>query len=634
MATYDLTSSIPTKIVTDDILNCPYSGTYKTIALPKGIYKFECWGAQGGYDGGGSSYFGGKGGYSVGTIILSEQKTIYIYVGGKGAYNGTVGGFNGGGSWTGSGTPAGGTGGGASDIRIGQDSLYARIIVAGGGGGGCNWSSNYGTGGYGGGVTGGDGDSTTSSYPHGLGGTQTAGGSYSSGSQGSYKCSAGSFGQGGQGAGYNTYGGAGGGGWYGGGGGCISAGAGGSGYVYTLTTASNYPQGCLLDSSMYLTDASIIAGNASMPSTSGSTEMGHSDNGYVRITAILVSKDYEDLPGYDITEEIPDELKSGDVLKCPYTGDKVTIQLPRGIYKFECWGAQGGNIAYSSYSAAGGKGGYSVGTLLLNETTTLYIYTGGQGVSGDGINGLKAGGFNGGGQSYYDSTAYLSGSGGGASDIRIGEDSLYARVIVGGGGGGAGSYDASHRYIGGDGGGVSGITPSQYNDSYKSGEGGSQTSKGISHYYTNTDSTTYGTLADFGVGAGAINGKTYRVTGGGGGWYGGGSGGRAAGGGGSGYVYTPITASNYPNGCLLNSAYYLVNAETKAGNTSFPAVDEGDETGHSGRGFVKITVLQTILCKYRIDDQIENMTVGYVKVNNTWNSIVHWYLKYNNTWND
>lgn len=48
MATYDLTSSIPSSssLKTGDILNCPYSGTYKSITLPKGTYKLECWGAQ------------------------------------------------------------------------------------------------------------------------------------------------------------------------------------------------------------------------------------------------------------------------------------------------------------------------------------------------------------------------------------------------------------------------------------------------------------------------------------------------------------------------------------------------------------------------------------------------------------
>ena len=41
MATYDLTSSIPSSssLRTGDILNCPYSGSAKSITLPKGTYK-------------------------------------------------------------------------------------------------------------------------------------------------------------------------------------------------------------------------------------------------------------------------------------------------------------------------------------------------------------------------------------------------------------------------------------------------------------------------------------------------------------------------------------------------------------------------------------------------------------------
>lgn len=45
LATYDLTTTIPSNIQTGDILNCPYSGIYKIITLPKGQYKLECWGA-------------------------------------------------------------------------------------------------------------------------------------------------------------------------------------------------------------------------------------------------------------------------------------------------------------------------------------------------------------------------------------------------------------------------------------------------------------------------------------------------------------------------------------------------------------------------------------------------------------
>lgn len=286
MATYDLTQNIPTKIAAGDILNCPYSGTYKTITLPKGIYKFECWGAQGGYRS--SSSYGGLGGYSVGTITLAEKSTLaYLYTGGSGSTGGTSGGFNGGGSRD---SYAGG--GGASDIRIGSTSLYARVIVAGGGG--SDGATNK-SGMYGGGTTGG---TTTENYgTGGGGGTQTSGGTGSSSASGSGTSGTyGAFGVGGYG--YNAkngYGGAGGGGWYGGAGSYpdISGdddrgGGGGSGYVYTSSTVSNYPSGCLLNSSMYLTDASTIAGNASMPSTSGSTETGHSGNGYIRITVISI----------------------------------------------------------------------------------------------------------------------------------------------------------------------------------------------------------------------------------------------------------------------------------------------------------------------------------------------------------
>lgn len=266
-----------TTVKTGDILNYDYTGAVQTVTLPKGTYKLECWGAQGGYRSGSS--YGGHGGYSVGTITLKKATTLYVYVGGSGNTGGTSGGFNGGGKRS---TYNGG--GGASDIRIGQDSLYARVIVAGGGGS-CGGSSK--AGGYGGGET---GKTATSGYGSGGGGgTQTAGGSGGSNNSGT-------FGAGGEGLYRKSgYGGAGGGGWYGGGGTYPDSsgdddkgGGGGSGYVYTSTTATNYPTGCLLNSAYYLTEAKTIAGNVSMPSTSGSTETGHQGNGYVRITAIKV----------------------------------------------------------------------------------------------------------------------------------------------------------------------------------------------------------------------------------------------------------------------------------------------------------------------------------------------------------
>ena len=138
---------------------------------------------------------------------------------------------------------------------------------------------------YGGGSSGG---TTTQSFGNGGGGgTQTAGGAGGSNN-------AGTFGQGGQGLSASSgYGGAGGGGWYGGGGSYPDGsgdddrgGGGGSGYVYTSSTASNYPSGCLLNSSYYLTSASTIAGNTAFTSPTGTNETGHTGNGYIRITTI------------------------------------------------------------------------------------------------------------------------------------------------------------------------------------------------------------------------------------------------------------------------------------------------------------------------------------------------------------
>lgn len=282
-------------IKTGDILNYAYTGAVQSVILPKGVYKLEVWGAQGGSYG--TTSTGGNGGYSIGIITLTAETVLYIYVGGQGTYNTTptsfvAGGFNGGGK---AGYRYGGSGGGASDIRIGTDSLYSRVIVAGGGGGGWGYS-NY-NGGVGGGISGGQGSGYSSSYLAGAG-TQTAGGA-GKGYSSSYYGSDGSFGVGGNGASnsssYNRSSG-GGGGWYGGGGSGYRSSSsyyyrggggagGGSGFVWT---GSNAPSGYLLGSEYYLTDASTIAGNASMPSTSGGTETGHTGNGYARITAIKV----------------------------------------------------------------------------------------------------------------------------------------------------------------------------------------------------------------------------------------------------------------------------------------------------------------------------------------------------------
>lgn len=592
-------------IKTGDILNFDYTGTVQTVTLPKGTYKLECWGAQGGYSSSNSGIevgMGGKGGYSAGTITLNQKTLIYIYTGGVGSISGNGkadGGFpNGGSSWASSTSEGAGGGGGSSDIRIGTDSLYARVIVAGGGGGGGEDNE---TGGYGGGETGGTSGSGTP-------GSQTAPSGY--------------FGIGG----HTSYdGGGGGGGWYGaypaggqttpatGSSGSDTSGSpGGSGYVYTSATASNYPSGCLLNSSYYLSAAKTIAGNTSFTSPTGSSETGHSGNGYCRITVI-------ECKNTALYTRINNSMKkatafyfklnnnkiygvgsanyNGSVMNFDYTGSVQTATLAPGTYKLECWGAQGGS--YNSY--IGGYGGYSKGTITLTKATTVYISVGGAGSSSS-----TAAGFNGGG------TGISSGrGGGGATDVRIGQNSLYSRVIVAGGGGGAGVTSANANPCGCGGGEYGG--DGYYNDTTGSYTIGQNRCGGSASQTAGGKTWSTSTQATFGQGG---NASGYSCGGGGGGWYGGGgaydndsdSDGRW-GGGGSGYVYTSATAKNYPNGCLLNSTHYLTNAQTIAGNTSFTSPTGSAETGHTGSGFCRITNLNPT--QYGL----------YVKTNSGWKHI-------------
>lgn len=275
-------ASATCKVVLSKIFD--YTGAEQTYSIPvTGSYKLQVWGAQGGS--GASTKVGGLGGYSSGIINLNASNSVYAYVGGKGTNDPdqtssavVPGGFNGGGygrSWSGT-THDGAGGGGATDIRIGSNTLYARVIVAGAGGG----ASDNGVGGYGGGLTSGGGASSLTTA------TQTTGYSFGIGMDTTY--TSGEVGGGG-------------GGWYGGYAGTAEniPGSGGSGYLYTSSTASNYPSGCLLNSSHYLTLATAYtcdgAGNCknvsssaygTFYSTSGSTETGHSGNGYAIISFI------------------------------------------------------------------------------------------------------------------------------------------------------------------------------------------------------------------------------------------------------------------------------------------------------------------------------------------------------------
>lgn len=296
MAEYDLNTTIPqdVKLKSGDIFNCPYTSNITIGAtFPKGRYKLEVWGAQGGSIDNTGSY-GGGGGYSVGILTLGEDTILHCVPGQQPPTVTTdksivPGGYNGGGNganryWQETYTYGQG-GGGGSDIRIGQNSLYSRVIVAGGGGGSASngTSQSYEL------ETKGGGGLTGSCAYNGYIGHQTP------------SSNNGSFGQGANAyserLNYKYGSGGGGGGWYGGG--AVQSAddndttlreknGGGSGYVYTESTASNYPSGCLLNSDYYLTDAATMGIGETFPNYNGNgnTTMGNQGHGACRITVL------------------------------------------------------------------------------------------------------------------------------------------------------------------------------------------------------------------------------------------------------------------------------------------------------------------------------------------------------------
>ena len=395
----------------------------------------------------------------------------------------------------------------------------------------------------------------------------------------------------------------------------------------------------------------------------------------------------------------------GHTFEFGYTGSVQQVTLPKGKYKLQCWGAQGGT-SYGSSNGAGSKGGYSEGVLTLTTKTTLYVFVGGQGSRGSSSS-LVNGGWNGGGASVGKSS-YNSGDtngysypacGGGATDISTvtsdmsyssgrtnrSSASLLARCIVAGGGAGgsyrytsitttstswsqvytesgtchyyqsgtnnysyfpnyisysfsggskyrvrvtSGSYssfdvtynDGSWKKAGTTFTAISGVqyhvdirsstenqpityvVEKQVSDSYpsnssdysnKSQQGGGTSGKG---QYPGTQ-TSAGSGGGFGYGANQTT-TNYRYCGGGGGggWYGGGTGYSDSStsyvnysGGGSGFVNTSANASYRPSGY---TGLQLDSGTTTAGNTSHPSTSGGTETGHSGNGYARITVVE------------------------------------------
>ncbi len=276
--TYNLSKTI--------IYNYDYTGASQTFTAPyTGTYKFEAWGA--------GITTCNIGSYTSGLISLNKNQIIYVYVG----QSGITGIITANPSWNGGGAVTSGcsdgnnySGGGATDFRLISgnwddfNSLKSRIMVAGGGGGVV---SAYDRLGFAGGLE--SIDSRHLFYDQefiALKVTQTSGYQFGIGA-----------------AGDRT---GGGGGYYGGnttsqilnttrtehcastGGSSFISGYSGCNAISGSSTSDNITHtGSPNHYSGYVfTNSQMIAGNASMPSPSGGTEIGHAGNGYARITFV------------------------------------------------------------------------------------------------------------------------------------------------------------------------------------------------------------------------------------------------------------------------------------------------------------------------------------------------------------
>lgn len=133
-------------------------------------------------------------------------------------------------------------------------------------------------------------------------------------------------------------------------------------------------------------------------------------------------------------------------------------------------------------------------------------------------------------------------------------------------------------------------TDTSSSESNASQQGGGTSGRGTS------PGTQNGGGGDLGAGKNQTTTNYRYVSGaGGGGWYGGGSSYSDSStsyinssGGGSGFVNTAANAGYRPSGY---TGLQLDSGSTKDGATSFPAPGGGNETGHSGNGYARITVL-------------------------------------------
>ncbi|MCU0434992.1 MAG: HYR domain-containing protein [Bacteroidia bacterium] len=237
-------------------------------------------------------------------------------------------------------------------------------------------------------------------------------------------------------------------------------------------------------------------------------------------------------------------IASTDSTVFNFTGAVQQFVVPPGVTSvtIKTWGAQGG----ANWVNNNNFGGFVQGTVAVTPGATLYVYVGGQPLTG------TVGGYNGGGAG--DGAGK---GGGGGTDVRTISNDLNSRLIVAGGGGGAGFWSSLH-VVGGVGGGLNGGNGYRNTPSDAGGLGASQTAAGANGTCVNFNVTTM--AGGFGFGGTPFGYNCgCEGYGGGGGWYGGaGSGNCRGGGGGSGYATPTASGVTMQSGVRVGNGKVVI----------------------------------------------------------------------------
>ena len=238
----------------------------------------------------------------------------------------------------------------------------------------------------------------------------------------------------------------------------------------------------------------------------------------------------------------------GDGILLSYQTSPYSFSGLSGTQTFRLFGAAGGSGAISNSSGQtrdGGNGGYAAGSLALQTSDTVEIYTGSRGQGGTNTDNSNTGGGPG-GSNAFNNNAYNGGrgghtdrdvqngggGGGGAATILTLNGTVIAVASAGGGSGGGDQFATSTNF------GTGGAAPSngQLNGEdgadglNEGGRGGTQTSAGSGGGPIENNSLFNESGAN---GSGSTGGRGGDVTGNNAGGGGGGGGGFFAGGGGA-----------------------------------------------------------------------------------------------------